>query len=170
MCVSYFCPSTYFLEPPYKIKLNMDEMNFIPILVASLIPMAVGFAYYHKKTVGSAWMESLGKTEEELQEGFNMALVTIVGLVMSFLMAFLINALVEISHRDINDAGELIFASDYNFGHGAFHGLFYGLLFAMPILVTNGMYERKSWKNIFINVGYWLITISLMSGLMDAWN
>jgi len=91
----------------------MDEMNFIPILVASLIPMAVGFAYYHKKTVGSAWMESLGKTEEELQEGFNMALVTIVGLVMSFLMAFLINALVEISHRDINDAGELIF---YNNG------------------------------------------------------
>lgn len=146
------------------------EMNFLPIIAAAFIPTIVGFLYYNPKTVGTAWMNSLGMTEEELQKDFNMPLVMGLALVLSFFMAFMINVWLETGHKDVNEVGELIFNSTHTFGHGAFHGLFYAILFAVPVLVTNGMFERKSWKNLLINAGYWIITVSLMAGLVDAWN
>jgi hypothetical protein len=39
------------------------QMNFIAILVAAIIPMIVGFIYYHKKVVGNAWMSVTGMRE-----------------------------------------------------------------------------------------------------------
>ncbi len=148
----------------------MEDQSMIPIIVAALIPTIMGMIYYNPKTFGTAWMNSLGKTEEELKEGFNMALVTIIGLVLSFFLAMSINALVELMHKDVNDAGELIYASHHTFGHGALHGALLAIFFVLPIYMLNGMYERKTWKNMFINAGYWIITLALMSGLMDAWN
>lgn len=148
----------------------MESLNFLPIIVAALIPTVVGFLYYNPKTMGTAWMNSLGMTEEDLQKDFNMAMVTIVGLVLSFILAFGLNAIVELTHKEVSDAGELIYASHHTFGHGALHGVFLGIMFAVPVLVTNGLYERKTWKNLLINCGYWIITMALMSGLMDAWN
>ena len=145
-------------------------MNYLPIAVAALIPTIVGMIYYNPKVFGNAWMDSLGKTAEELQEGFNMALATIIGLVMSFLLAFAINIVTENVHKTVNEAGELVLNSTHTFGHGAFHGVLFALLIVVPTFVTNGMYERKSWKNVFINCGYWIITMALMGGLMDAWN
>ena len=144
--------------------------NIVPVLVAALIPTVMGMIYYNPKVFGNAWMASLGKTEEELKEGFNMAVVTIVGLVLSFLLAFSVNAIVELIHQNVDEAGTILTSSDHNFGHGAFHGVFIALTVCIPVLITNGMYERKSWKNLLINTGYWVITIALMSGLMDAWN
>ncbi len=144
------------------------EINWLALVVAALIPTVVGFIYYNPKILGTVWMKSLGKTEEELRDGFNMPLTMIVGLVLSFLLAFVLKVIVETGHKTV-EAGELVWGSTHTFGHGAFHGLFYGLLIATPILITNGMYERKSWSNMLLNCGYWIITISLMSGLLDAW-
>ncbi len=145
-------------------------MNYLPIIVAALIPSIVGFLWYNSNLFGKAWMSQLGKTEAELREGFNMPLVMGISLVLSFFLAFVINVLLEVGHKDVNEAGELIFNSTHTFGHGSFHGLFYGLLFAMPILITQGLYHRHSWKLMLINTGYWVLTISLMAGLVDAWN
>jgi hypothetical protein len=55
------------------------------------------------------------------------------------------------------------------FKHGAFHGTLSGLFVAMPILATNAMFERKSFKYVLINVGYWTITIALMGGVICQW-
>jgi len=44
-----------------------------------------------------------------------------------------------------------------------------GILFALPILATNAMFERKSFKYIAINAGYWIITIGLMGGVISQW-
>lgn len=145
-------------------------MNFLPIIVAALIPSILGFIYYNPKVFGTAWMDSIGKTEEELQKDFNMPLMMGISLVLSFLLAFAINALIETGHRDVNEAGELIYASFHTFKHGALHGALYGLLIGIPILVTNGIFERKTSKNLLINSAYWVLTCAMMGGLLDAWN
>ena len=50
-------------------------------------------------------------------------------------------------------------SSNYRtFGHGAVHGMFTGLFVALPILATNAMFERKGFKYIAVNTGYWIIT------------
>ena len=144
-------------------------MNIVPILVAALIPTIVGFLYYNPKTVGGHWMKALGKTEEELQEGFNMAVTMGVSLLLSFVLAFGINAVTELTHKSV-EGGELVHGSFHTFQHGALHGVILAVLFIVPSFITNGLFERKSWKLMLINVGYWVITFALIGGLTDAWN
>ncbi len=55
------------------------------------------------------------------------------------------------------------------FKHGAFHGVVNGIFFVLPIIATNAMFERKGFKYIAINTGYWTVCIALMGGLICAW-
>lgn len=134
--------------------------NFLAIILAALVPMIMGFIYYHPKVFGKAWMESLGLTEEDLKKG-NMAVIFGVSLLMSLLLSlFMLN--------NVDSPGQ---EGDFDsFKHGAFHGALIGLLVAMPVLVTSGLFERKSLKNLAINAVYWIITITLMGGVLDALN
>ena len=144
--------------------------NLLPIIVAALIPTIVGFIYYNPKVLGTAWMKELGKTEAELTEGMNMPLVMGLSLLLSFFLSFGTNVVVEIMHRNVDAAGTVLTQSTHTLGHGMFHGFVFGMMFIVPVIVMNAMYERKSWKLILINCGYWLLTLTLMSGLLDVWN
>ena len=68
-------------------------MNFIAILVAALVPMVLGFIWYHPKVFGTVWMQLTGMTEEKAQQG-NMFLKFGLSFVFSFLLAFVLNELV----------------------------------------------------------------------------
>ena len=48
--------------------------NLAIIALAALIPLVVGFIWYHPKILGTAWMNAAGLTEEKLK-GANMALI-----------------------------------------------------------------------------------------------
>ncbi|MBP9069986.1 MAG: DUF1761 domain-containing protein, partial [Bacteroidia bacterium] len=49
------------------------------------------------------------------------------------------------------------------------HGALGGVLIALPILGTNAMFERKGFKYIAINCGYWIITMMVMGGIVCGW-
>lgn len=138
----------------------MENVNWLSMVIATILPMVVGFIYYNPKVFGNAWMKSLGITEEDIKKQ-NMAKTYGIALVMSFLLAFF---LINFNNAP-GQEGEFD-----TFKHGAFHGLFLGIVMALPILMTNGLFELKSLKNIFINVGYWIITLVLMGGVLDAMN
>jgi len=52
------------------------------------------------------------------------------------------------------------------FKHGALLGTLTGIMVALPILAINSLFERKSWKYIWINAGYWIISLMLMGGVI----
>jgi hypothetical protein len=63
------------------------------------------------------------------------------------------------------------FMADYGsayrtFKHGALHGFMSGLFFAFPVIGINSLFERKSWKYIFIHAGFWIVTLTLMGGII----
>lgn len=138
----------------------MGNVNWLSMIIAALIPMVVGFIWYHKALFGNAWMVSVGMTEEKARSG-NMAVTLGVCFVMSFLLAFFILNNVDAPGQE----GEFD-----SFKHGAFHGVLIGLFVAMPVMVTNALFEMKSWKNMLINIGYWVVTMALMGGVLDAMN
>ncbi len=105
-------------------------------------------------------MQFLGITEADLNKG-NMGIIFGVSLLMSFLLSMFLLVNVDGPSQE----GEFD-----TFKHGAFHGILISLMVAMPVLVTNGLFERKNFKNIAINTFYWIITISLMAGVLDALN
>lgn len=138
----------------------MPQPNLLAIVIAALIPMFMGFIYYHPKVFGKVWMESLGLKEEDLKKG-NMGVILGISLVMSILLSMFMLVNVDGPGQE----GEFD-----SFKHGVFHGVLVGIMVAMPVLVTNGLFERKNLKNLAINTLYWIITIGLMGGVIDMLN
>lgn len=155
-------------------------MNILSFFVAALIPMIIGFIYYHKKVVGNAWMSVTGMTEEKAKES-NMAVTMIISYIFSVLLAFALSQIVNHqaglfslfggveSDELYKQVMEVKGTAFRTFKHGAFHGLITSIAIVLPILGTNALFEQKGWKYIWINVGYWTITLILMGGLLCAW-
>jgi hypothetical protein len=163
------------------------QINFLIIAIAALIPTVTGFIWYNPKVLGNAWMNAAGLTEEQLK-GFNMPLVLGVSLLLSFLLGMSVNFMVihqlsvysifagDPTMQDPTSASSLYvqdFMAKYGqnyrtFKHGAFHGILSGFLFVLPVLGTNALFERKGFKYIAINVGYWMVTLGLMGGVICA--
>ena len=53
-----------------------------------------------------------------------------------------------------------------SFKHGFIHGGFTAVFFVLPFIGINALFERRSWKYIWIHLGYWFITLGLMGGLL----
>jgi hypothetical protein len=138
----------------------MPPINWLSVIIAALIPMILGFVWYHEKVFGTAWMNSLGFTKEDAKKA-NMGMMLGVSLVMSFLLAWYLLFNVD----GLGQEGQYD-----SFKHGAFHGVLLGLLVATPVMITNGLFEMKKWKTMLINVGYWIVCMALMGGVLDMMN
>ncbi|MCB0620790.1 MAG: DUF1761 domain-containing protein [Saprospiraceae bacterium] len=164
------------------------QLNLIAILVAALVPTVIGFIWYNPKVLGTAWMKAADMTEEKMK-GANMGVIFGVSLVLSFLLAAFLNSIVVhqnnvysilINEPGFGDPNSEIgmwladFMAKYGnnfrtFQHGAFHGALAGLLLVLPVLGTNALFERKGFKYIAVNTGYWIVTLAIMGGIVCAW-
>ncbi|NJX14002.1 DUF1761 domain-containing protein [Tamlana crocina] len=158
------------------------EFNFLAMIVAAVSALVVGFIWYNPKTFGTAWMKVADMTEEKMK-GANMAKIFGLALLFAFLLStalpgIVIHQMGAFSLVGGDPANALpsyeAFMADYSdafrtFKHGVFHGVLTGIFIALPILGTNALFERKSAKYIFINVGYWIVTLGLMGGIICAW-
>ncbi len=133
------------------------EFNWLGLILATLIPMVMGYVYYHPSLFGNAWMDSIGMTKEK-QESANMGKVMGISLVMSLLIAVFMTGFCN----GVGQEGEFD-----SFGHGAAHGAIITVFFVFPIFVTKGLFEHTSFKNMWINALYWGISLALMGGIVD---
>lgn len=60
--------------------------------------------------------------------------------------------------------------TSHRWTHGLAHGfLIAGLFLILPVLVTYALFERKSWKYVLMNAGYWFLTLMTMGTILAAW-
>ena len=138
----------------------MENVSWLSIIISMILPMVVGFVWYGNFAFGKAWMASIGMTEEKAKEA-NMGLT----FGLSFVMAGLITFFLLNFNNGPGQEGTFD-----SFGHGAAHGAIISLFLVVPIFVTNGLFEQKSWTNILLNAGYWMVTLALMGGVIDVMN
>jgi Protein of unknown function (DUF1761) len=167
----------------------MAVFNWLGILPCAIIPLIIGFIYYHPKVFGTAWMNIAGMTEARMKDA-NMGKVfgftLLLGVVLSvFFMPVVLHAMHAFSlvspagggPADENGApyqDALAFVTKYGgnfrtFKHGAFHGILTALFVIWPTLGIISLFERKSWKYTAIHLGYWTITFALMGGIICAY-
>lgn len=157
--------------------------NWYMLFVAALFPLIVGAIYYHPKVAGTAWMNS-NKFKQEDLHGANMGLIFGLTYFFSILLAFAVQQVVihqsgvfqtmmpgvmESGSETQKQFNELMSQYGNNFrsfGHGALHGVMMAIFTALPILGINALFERRGAKYIFIHLGYWIITLGLMGGLL----
>ena len=164
------------------------NFNFIAIAAASILPLIIGFVWYNPKVFGTPWMKAADMNEDKIKGG-NMLLIFGLTIVFSiFLSLALYTMVIHQSHiystlmnepalKDPNS--ELsIWLKDFmikygqnfrTFKHGTLHGLIGSVLVALPIISINALFERKSFKYILINWGYWAISMALMGGIICAY-
>jgi hypothetical protein len=44
----------------------------------------------------------------------------------------------------------------------------FGILLPAPIIAINAMFDRKGFKYIAINAGYWVVSFCLMGGIISS--
>lgn len=163
-------------------------MNMMAILVAAFVPLVIGFIWFNPKVFGTAWMKATGMTMEEA-ESVNMPVLIGLSFVFAFLIAMILNFFVVHQNGllsllamdpDFEKVGTQLntYISDFKnkygavhrtFGHGALHGFGFSILAALPIIGTHALYERRGFKYIAINVGYWAVCCMIMGGIISAW-
>ncbi len=141
----------------------------------------IGFIWYNPSFgFGKAWMSASGVTEEMAKTG-NMAVIFGVSLLLSVLLSVQVNMLVvHQSHiaslfvgHESPEATAYIenFMAQYGtlhrtWSHGVAHGLLSGFFFVLPVLGTNALFERKGFKYIAVNCGYWIVTLAIMGAVI----
>lgn len=162
-------------------------MNFIAIGVATLVPILIGFIWYHSKVFGNAWMKAAEVSEEKIK-GANMGVIFGVSILMSFFLALIIQVIsihqvhfgsILMFQPDFKEAGSVsselykkimdLYSHSYRtFKHGAFHGTIAGIFLVLPVISINALFERKGFKYIAINAGYWILCMAIMGGIVSA--
>ncbi len=154
------------------------------MLVAALVTLLIGFIWYSDKVFGNVWMREAGLNKDDMQKS-NM--LKIFGFTYFFSLMITMVVQVLVIHQSgamgmIGGPGEIsnalpsysAFMSDYGntfrtFKHGALHGFGTGLFLIFPVIAINGLFERKSWKYIFIHSGYWMVTLIIMGAIICGW-
>lgn len=164
------------------------HINFVTILIAAIVPLLTGFIWYNPKVFGKAWMKVADVSEEKMKES-NMAVIFGVTFVLSFFLAMILQFVVihqygyysilanEPGLKDPNSEVGMMahnFMEKYGnnfrtFKHGAFHGTIAGIMIGLPIIGINALFERKGFKYIAINAGFWILNMALMGGIICAY-
>ncbi len=162
------------------------EINYWVIFVAAIVPAVVGALWYSPLLFGKFWQRDANLTDEKLKEA-NMPLLMVLSYVFSCLIAFGLMGLCnhEIGvvqlysslegFDEVGSAAQTDFQNvllrvkglhGNSFGHGVLHGVIAAISLAFPIVAIQGMFNRKSWKSIWLHTGYWVISFAIMGGLV----
>jgi len=159
--------------------------NFLVLIGCAFIPFIIASVWFHPKVFGGeTWKNVAGLSEAQFQKPVK-PLQLGASIILNFLLAFgvfLITVhqthVLALTGPDIEafkGGTALAFMQEYgdNFRtwqHGISHGLFIGLLFfVIPILGYAVIFERKSMKYLFINAGFWGISLMIMACVISKW-
>ncbi len=158
------------------------------VALAALTPLIVGFIWYSPKVFGNAWMKAASLNEEKLK-GANMPVIFLLTYIFALMIGVILFSIVV--HQTglfslfadepglMKEGSETMVQLDglmeslgekfRTFKHGAFHGAVTALFIGLPIIGINALFERKSYKYILLHTGYWLITLTIMGGVLCQW-
>ncbi len=159
------------------------QLNFFLVAaIAGLVPLLVGFVWYHPKVLGTAWLKACGFDEVKMKEGFNMPLVFGLTLIFGFFISFVMSGIAihqmgfysmlqmnfkDAAVQDFFNQGIVAYGNDFRtFKHGALHGAIAGIGLALPIVGITALFERRGFTYIAIHTGYWILTLLLMGGII----
>src|SRR5258708_2025027 len=127
------------------------HINFIWVLVAAAINMAVGAIWYSPALFVKPWMKISGVTDKQMKARMGKALT--IDLIGSFITAFgLVHAMKYARASDVP--------------HGMFVAFWNWLGFSATILIGSWTFENKPFKLFLINAGYRLVALLAMGAVL----
>ncbi|MGA2807391.1 MAG: DUF1761 domain-containing protein [Terracidiphilus sp.] len=130
------------------------HFNHLAILVAALIQFFLG-ALWYSLFFAKPWMALTGHTPGEKPKGAAVAMLSsfIGSLILSFMLAHVV-----------------IWSGADSVGWGLIIGFICWLGFIAVPLFSETIYERRPYKLLAINSGYWLVALLASGALLAVWH
>jgi len=132
----------------------MEKLNFLAVIAAAVSMFLIGGVWYSKALFANVWMKENNLTEEQLAKS-NKAKTFGLSFLFSLIMAF--NLAMFISDESID------------FTMAIFYSLCVGLGWITLAFGIVALFELRSWRYIFINGGYMIISFLVMGIIIGAW-
>lgn len=130
------------------------DINYFAVIVAAIVPMALGALWYSPALFARQWMAAAGRTQEELTgAGLGLALSAVCALITSYLLARVIG-----------------WAEANSFVDGVTVGLLVWVGFVATVLAVTTYFGGRPRMLWFINAGYQVVSLMLMGGILGAWD
>lgn len=136
------------------------SVNYLAVLVCGLINMVLGMLWFSPVLFGKPWMAALGWNPAKMDEmkktqknmGAKYAIAALTGLVLAFVMSHFV-----------------YFVSASTFAQGMKTGLWLWLGFVATSGVNAVLWEKKPLKLYAIDVGYYLVDMMILGGVLSVW-
>lgn len=131
------------------------DINYLAVLVCGVASMVIGFFWYGP-IFGKAWMEEVGKTEEELKENFNPGKTYTLSFIAAIITALALAYLLSLTGaQTIMDALRISITG--------------WLGFVAAIFYLNSLFEDKTLRHVAINTGYHLVNLVVYGIILVLW-
>jgi hypothetical protein len=134
--------------------MNFSTLNWLAIIVSTLVFFGLGAIWYSPFAFGRIWMEEIGFTKENARKA-NMP--KIIGLTVLFSLIMAVNLALFMNSPSIGAS------------QGAMYGFFTGFSWIAMAMFVSGQYEFRTTKHMLINAGYNIVGLTLMGVILGAW-
>ena len=131
------------------------DINYLAVLVSGVFSFIIGSLWYGP-LFGKAWMEAVGKTEEDLKKDFNPAKTYGLAFVAHVVVAFTLAYFISLTGASTTQDG-------FRIGITCWFG------FSAATMFINFMFEGYKTKLFFINVGYYLVFFIVATLILMLW-
>lgn len=132
------------------------EVNYLAVLLAGVVSMALGFLWYSPLVLGKQWIKERGFTKESLKKaqkemGKLYALSFVVSLITAYVLSHVMNLSEYFFHYPMIQTGLTT-------------AFWMWLGFIMPVQLTGTIFsDKKNWKLFTIDTGYQLVSLIAMA-------
>lgn len=133
--------------------MDISHLNWLAIVVAGLSAFMVGGIWYSKPLFANAWMTDSNLTVEQVKGGNK-------GRIFGFTIIFSLIMAVNLGLFLAGPKTDLVWGTAAGFLAG---------VWTFSAIAIHSLFELKSWRYIFINGGYSLVSLTVMGAIIGAW-
>jgi len=136
------------------------EVNFLAVVGAGVVSMALGFLWYSPMVLGKPWMKEKGITKESMKkEQKQMGKLYGLSFLVSLITAYVLSHVMTLSQS---------FFQYPLLQTGLTSAFWMWLGFIMPVQMTATIFGNKNWKLFGIDTGYQLASILAMGVVLGS--
>ncbi|MEM9819630.1 MAG: DUF1761 domain-containing protein [Bacteroidota bacterium] len=162
----------------------MEQANWFIIPIAGLLPLILGYIWYHPNVLGTKLAQINGAPIEGKRSIGRVALIYLFGILLAYVLTLMSIHQVAIYQLFFMDPDLSNSNSEYNlyinefmekygnrhrsFIHGVVHGTEAGLIFSLALIGITTLLQNEPLKKVWIHIGFCILCCSLMAGLTCA--
>ncbi len=138
-----------------EVTMVREDINYWAALVAAAAYWIIGAIWYARPLFGNAWMQAIGKTEEQIQKEFSP-----LQLVWVFITAWFVAygiARIDLWHGGTTLLGTILVA------------VLVWFCFSVATVLMHDIMEKRPGKLTMINIMYQLVGFVVMGVIIGLW-